>query len=110
MTGIQLIDYDIAVDVQRDASGLITSGLVLGDILHQNQALILVLHKGDLKSDVSVGVGIDRMLLDNERLAELEKEVAVSFWEKVDDTHTAVRFATSWATRMEDVQALVKLL
>ena len=68
MTGIQLIDYDIAVDVQRDASGLITSGLVLGDILHQNQALILVLHKGDLKSDVSVGVGIDRMLLDNERL------------------------------------------
>lgn len=68
MTGIQLIDYDIAVDVQRDASGLISSGLVLGDILHQNQALILVLHKGDLKSDVSVGVGIDRMLLDNERL------------------------------------------
>ena len=68
MTGIQLNDYDIDVDVRRDAFGLIASGLVLGDILHQNQALILVLHKGDLKSDVSVGVGIDRMLLDNERL------------------------------------------
>ena len=68
MTGIQLKDYDIDVDVRRDASGLIASGLVLGDILHQNQALILLLHKGDLKSDVSVGVGIDRMLLDNERL------------------------------------------
>ena len=50
------------------------------------------------------------VVLDNERLAELEQDVAVSFWEKVDDTHTAVRFATSWATRMEDVEALIKLL
>lgn len=87
MTGIQLIDYDMAVDVQRDASGLITSGLVLGDILHQNQALILVLHKGDLKSDVSVGVGIDRMLLDNERLTwtrEIREQLEMD-GQKVDD-------------------------
>lgn len=87
MTGIQLIDYDIAVDVQRDSSGLITSGLVLGDILHQNQALILVLHKGDLKSDVSVGVGIDRMLLDNERLTwtrEIREQLEMD-GQKVED-------------------------
>lgn len=87
MTGIQLIDYDIAVDVQRDASGLISSGLVLGDILHQNQALILVLHKGDLKSDVSVGVGIDRMLLDNERLTwtrEIREQLEMD-GQKVED-------------------------
>ena len=50
------------------------------------------------------------VVLDNERLAELEQQVAVSFWEKVDDTHTAVRFATSWATRREDVDALIALL
>lgn len=87
MTGIQLIDYDIAVDVQRDASGLISSGLVLGDILHQNQALIIVLHKGDLKSDVSVGVGIDRMLLDNERLTwtrEIREQLEMD-GQKVED-------------------------
>ena len=87
MTGIQLIDYDIAVDVQRDASGLISSGLVLGDILHQNQALIIVLHKGDLKSDVSVGVGIDRMLLDNERLSwtrEIREQLEMD-GQKVED-------------------------
>ncbi|MBQ6176664.1 MAG: hypothetical protein IJK29_05640 [Bacteroidales bacterium] len=87
MTGIQLIDYDIAVDVQRDASGLVTSGLVLGDILHQNQALIVVLHKGDLKSDVSVGVGIDRMLLDNERLSwtrEIREQLEMD-GQKVED-------------------------
>ena len=74
MIGLQLIDYDLAVIVRRDASGRIAEGVQLGDILAQNQALILALHKGDLKSDVSVGVGIDRMLLDNERLV-WEREI-----------------------------------
>lgn len=93
MTGLQLTDYDIAVDVQRDASGLISSGLVLGDILHQNQALILVMHKGDLKSDVSVGVGIDRILLDNERLTwtrEIREQLEMD-GQKVEDVRITGR-------------------
>ena len=68
MNGIQMTNYDLDIKVVSDASGRIQSGLVVGDILHQNQALILVFHKGDLKDDVSVGVGIDRMTLDNDRL------------------------------------------
>lgn len=68
MNGIQMTDYDLDIKVVSDASGRIQSGLVVGDILHQNQALIIVFHKGDLKDDVSVGVGIDRMTLDNDRL------------------------------------------
>ena len=64
-----MIDYDLDVQVVRDSAGRIVSGLIVGDILHQNQALILAFHKGDLKDDVSVGVGIDRMLLDNDVLA-----------------------------------------
>lgn len=74
MQGIQLSNYDLAVEVVRDASGRIVSGLVVGDILYQNQALILAFQKGDLKSDVSVGVGIERMLLDNEMLV-WEREI-----------------------------------
>lgn len=50
------------------------------------------------------------VVLDNERYEELRQVVATSYWERVDESHTAVRFATSWATRMEDVEALVKLL
>lgn len=69
-----MIDYDLDIKVVNDASGRIASGLVVGDILHQNQALILVMHKGDLKDDVSVGVGIDRMLLDNDWLG-WEREI-----------------------------------
>ena len=40
----------------------------------------------------------------------LENKVVMSFWEAYDETHTVVRFATSWATREEDVDALISLL
>ena len=43
-------------------------------------------------------------------MEELKKDVQFSFWEKKDDTHTVVRFATSWATRDEDADELVRLL
>ena len=64
-----MTEYDLEVKVVKDSSGRIVSGLTVVDILHQNQALILLFHKGDLKDDVSVGVGIDRMMLDNDRLS-----------------------------------------
>lgn len=66
MTGIQLKDYDLDIRVEKDPSGKITSGMVLGDILYQNQALILQLHKGELHENPSIGVGISDMLLDND--------------------------------------------
>ena len=50
------------------------------------------------------------IILEVSKMEELLKEVQFSFWEKADDTHTIIRFATSWATRMEDVQKLLSLL
>ena len=50
------------------------------------------------------------VVLENRKMEELKKDVQFSFWEKKDDTHTVVRFATSWATRMEDVHKLLTLL
>lgn len=49
-------------------------------------------------------------LMEDSKLSELSKVVSCSFWEKVDATHTAVRFCTSWATREEDVDALLALI
>ncbi|WP_216655759.1 hypothetical protein [Xylanibacter muris] len=40
--------------------------LAVGDILRQNQALILSLHKGELKERPAVGAGISDMLLDHD--------------------------------------------
>ena len=49
-------------------------------------------------------------VLSDDTLAELEKEFAFSFWEKVNATHTAVRVCTSWATQKSSVEALVAAL
>lgn len=48
--------------------------------------------------------------LTDEQLARLGREVAFSFWEKLADGRTVVRFATSWATKPADVEALKALL
>ena len=50
------------------------------------------------------------LVLEDEKLKQLEKEVAVSFWEKADDTHTIVRLATSWATSEEEIRELIGIL
>ena len=42
--------------------------------------------------------------------AALSEKLIMSFWEKPDETHTAVRIATSWATTDEDVQKLISVL
>ena len=50
------------------------------------------------------------IILENAKMEELKDKVAFSFWEKYDETHTVIRFATSWATKEEDVKALLDLL
>ena len=49
------------------------------------------------------------VLTDGER-ARLESLAAVSFWERLPDGRSVVRLATSWATRPEDVEALIRQL
>ena len=50
------------------------------------------------------------VILENSRMKELGKNVKFSFWEKYDENHTVVRFATSWATTKEKIKELEKLL
>lgn len=50
------------------------------------------------------------VILENERIRELKKKVMFSFWEKYDEKHTVVRFATSWSTTGEDLEALDEAL
>ena len=40
-------------------------------------------------------------------LEKLAEKYSFSHWGKIDEGHTAVRFCTSWATRPEDVDALI---
>ena len=49
------------------------------------------------------------IILEDAMMERLSREVAFDFWEKPDATHTVVRFATSWATRPEDIAALADI-
>ncbi|MCM1266658.1 MAG: low specificity L-threonine aldolase [Bacteroidales bacterium] len=50
------------------------------------------------------------IILENAEMAQLQKQVRFDIWEKYDEGHTVVRFATSWATSEEDVEALRALI
>lgn len=50
------------------------------------------------------------IILENQKMKQMQENVVFSFWEKADESHTVVRFATSWATKEEEVQELISLL
>ncbi len=50
------------------------------------------------------------ILLDNVKLEELQKKVDFEIWERPDEEHTVVRFATSWGTAAEDIEELMGYL
>lgn len=50
------------------------------------------------------------IVLDDEEADRLKKHVTFGFWEKPDEDHTVVRFATSWATTEAQIRELMELL
>jgi hypothetical protein len=65
--GIELnSDYDLSIRVGKDGNGMITGGLLVGDTLAQNQALILICQKGEWKDNPTLGVGLGDLCADND--------------------------------------------
>lgn len=60
--------FDLKIQVKRDISGKIISGLTIGDVVPQNQALLLILAPGESKQRPTVGVDINQMILDDDFL------------------------------------------
>ena len=50
------------------------------------------------------------VLLTDEQYVSLGERLIMSFWEKPDENHTAVRLATSWATTDGDVEKLLTVM
>lgn len=50
------------------------------------------------------------VILENEQMERIGERVKFGFWEKYDERHTVVRFATSWATEMEEIEKLNEVL
>lgn len=45
-------------------------------------------------------------ILEDSKIEKLRETMAFSIWERYDETHSVVRFATSWSTTQEDLEAL----
>ena len=50
------------------------------------------------------------VVLNEHQRNYLEKEIDLSFWEEIDETHTVMRIATSWSTTREEVDRLLEIL
>jgi threonine aldolase len=47
-------------------------------------------------------------ILPDDALKKLGEKYAFSYWKRIDEVHSAVRFCTSWATREEDARSLAQ--
>ena len=45
-------------------------------------------------------------IMSDKELAIIGKNIGYEYWERIDATHSAIRFASSWATTQENVDAL----
>ena len=50
------------------------------------------------------------VVLENSEMEKLSDRIEFSFWEKYDEDHSVVRFASSWATTEEDIKQLAGML
>lgn len=92
--GILLNDaYDLQVEPLRDGTGKIVSGILVGDSLFQNQALILVCQPGEIKEEPLLGVGIEDMILDND-YAHWRRSITLNM-ERDQQTVRNIKFSNS---------------
>ena len=50
------------------------------------------------------------VLMENRKKEELLEKVNFDFFENYDESHTVMRFVTSWATKEEDIDELIRML
>ena len=50
------------------------------------------------------------VIVEDNALKQLGEKVEYGFWEKYDEDHTVIRIATSWSTKKEAVDELLKIL
>ena len=50
------------------------------------------------------------VIINNDRLKELEKDFSFFKWKIIDENNTAIRICTSWATVEENVDKLIEKL
>ena len=92
---------------------LFTDGLyfrIARHAIEMAQRLKTVFRDKGYRFYLETGTNQQFIVLERAQMEALSSQVSFGFWENLDDQHTVVRFATSWATRPEDIDALAALL
>lgn len=92
---------------------LFTDGLyckIASHAIEMAEKLKEVLHEKGYRFFLETDTNQQFVILENQEMKRLSEHVRFSYWERYDNSHTIVRFATSWSTTDEDIEALRLLL
>lgn len=78
--------------------------------MKQKNKLVAILKEAGIPFFYESPTNQQFVILENGQMNQLKSRVAFSFWESYDDSHTVVRFATSWSTTDEELAALSQIL
>jgi threonine aldolase len=92
---------------------LFTDGLygrIARNAIDRAQEMIAVLKEKGIPFFLESPTNQQFVILENGYMEKLAEEVGFDIWQPYDDSHTVVRFATSWATTPAQIQRLRELL
>ena len=113
--------------IAKQHGGLLAKGRLLGiqfdTLFTDNLYFEISKHAIDMAEEIKAGF-LERgykllkdsptnqqfIILTNEELAKVQEKVRCEVWERVDDDHTAVRFASSWGTTREQIEYLWEVM
>lgn len=67
-------DLDLNISVAHDSTGLIVSGLQVGNVTRQNQKIIINASKGEIKENPLIGVGT-QLFVESEDKSAFAREI-----------------------------------
>jgi Threonine aldolase len=108
----------------KQRGGMLAKGRLLGlqfiALFEDNLYFVMARHADNMAiliKQVCIRLGYDFLvhsstnqqfpIMPDEVLTKLREKYAYSFWQKIDDRHSAVRFCTSWATNINTVHELI---
>ena len=92
---------------------LFTDGLyekITGNAAHQALRIRAAFEKKGVKMHFDSPTNQQFPVLTQQQMDALGKDFSFTYWAQVDETHHAVRFCTSWATKDESVDQLIEAI
>ena len=85
-------------------------GRIASNAIERARELIAVLKEKGIPFFLQSPTNQQFVILENSYMERIGREVGFDVWQPYDETHTVVRFATSWATTPEQIQVLRDIL